>query len=196
LASIELLTALPARGAPAADDRQRHEPYRASLRDRGPLPMTFREQVLACLPGLRAYARAMGGSNAAADDLMQSMILHALAAEGRFAAGTNMRAWLITIMRNLHTSEVRKRIARRLQSWDSMPEHTFCLPATQITAIEVRELRAALKQVPLAQREALVLISVLGFSYEESASICGCEIGTIKSRVHRAKARLIRVLRP
>jgi RNA polymerase sigma-70 factor (ECF subfamily) len=154
----------------------------------------FREQVLECLPRLRAYARAMGGSDDAADDLLQAMVVRALAAERRFEMGTNMRGWLFTIMRNLHTSELRSRNLRHSQSLEDLPEHLFQAPAAQLTAIQNRELHEALKQVPHNQREALVLIVMVGCSYDEAALICGCEVGTIKSRVNRAKARLADLL--
>jgi RNA polymerase sigma-70 factor, ECF subfamily len=154
----------------------------------------FREQVLECLPRLRAYARAMGGSADAADDLLQAMVVRALAAERRFEMGTNMMAWLFTIMRNLHTSELRSRNLRHSQSLEDLPEHLFQAPAAQLTAIQNRELHEALKQVPHNQREALVLIVMVGCSYDEAALICGCEVGTIKSRVNRAKARLAELL--
>jgi RNA polymerase sigma-70 factor (ECF subfamily) len=157
--------------------------------------MNFREQILACLPRLRAYARSMGGSNHAADDLIQATALRALAAEGHFEMGTNMMAWLFTIMRNIHTSEVRYRNLRHSHSLEDLPEHLLQAPAAQLAAVQNRELREALKQVPHNQREALVLVVMVGCSYEEAALICGCEVGTVKSRVNRAKARLAELLR-
>jgi RNA polymerase sigma-70 factor, ECF subfamily len=157
--------------------------------------MNFREQILACLPRLRAYARSMGGSNHAADDLIQATALRALAAEDHFEMGTNMMAWLFTIMRNVHTSELRSRNLRHSQSLEDLPEHLLQAPAAQLAAVQNRELREALKQVPHNQREALVLIVMVGCSYDEAALICGCEVGTIKSRVNRAKARLAHLLR-
>jgi RNA polymerase sigma-70 factor, ECF subfamily len=157
--------------------------------------MNFREQILACLPRLRAYARSMGGSNHAADDLIQATALRALVAEDRFELGTNMMAWLFTIMRNIHTSEVRYRSLRHSHSLEDLPEHLLQAPAAQLAAVQNRELREALKRVPHNQREALVLVVMVGCSYDEAALICGCEVGTIKSRVNRAKARLAELLR-
>jgi RNA polymerase sigma-70 factor, ECF subfamily len=156
--------------------------------------MDFREQLLACLPRLRAYARSMGGSEQAADDLIQSTAVRALAAEDQFQMGTNLMAWLFTIMRNVHSSELRNRMTRGSRSLEDTPEHRLQSPAGQVAAVESRQLREALKQVPFAQRQALILIHMVGCSYDEAALICGCEEGTIKSRVNRAKARLAALL--
>jgi RNA polymerase sigma-70 factor, ECF subfamily len=154
----------------------------------------FRQQLLACLPQLRAFARSMGGSNHAADDLLQATAERALAAGNRFEMGTNMMGWLFTIMRNVRTSELRSHAVRGHQSLDDLPDYRLQTPASQIAAIEKREVREALKGVPEKQREALVLITMVGCSYDEAALICGCEVGTIKSRVNRAKVRLARLL--
>ena len=156
--------------------------------------MNFREEILACLPRLRAYARSMGGSSHAADDLIQGTVVRALAAEERFQMGTNMMAWLFTIMRNVHTSELRSVVVRKHQPLEDIPDYQLQTPAAQISAIENQELRAALKAVPTKQREALVLITMVGCTYDEAALICGCEVGTIKSRVNRAKGRLAELL--
>jgi RNA polymerase sigma-70 factor (ECF subfamily) len=156
--------------------------------------VNFREEILACLPRLRAFARSMGGSSHAADDLIQSTVVRALAAEERFQIGTNMMAWLFTILRNVHTSELRGRVVRNHISLEDVPDYRLQAPAAQISAVENRELQEALKAVPVKQREAVILVVMVGCTYDEAASICGCEVGTIKSRVNRAKARIAELL--
>jgi RNA polymerase sigma-70 factor (ECF subfamily) len=156
--------------------------------------VNFREEMLACLPRLRGFARSMGGSSHAADDLVQGTVVRALAAEERFQIGTNMMAWLFTIMRNVHTSELRSHMVRRHQPLEDVPDYQLQAPAAQISAIENRELQDALKAVPAKQREALILVVMVGCTYDEAALICGCEVGTIKSRVNRAKGRLAELL--
>lgn len=156
--------------------------------------MTFSDDLLSHLSELRAYARTMGSNKAASDDLVQATISRALAAQHRFQPGTNLRAWLFTIMRNIHISELRQHNLRRFYPLDEVPEHLTELAPGQIAAIELQELRDALKTVPVPQREALVLVNVMGCRYEEAAEISGCEVGTIKSRVNRAKGHLARAL--
>lgn len=154
----------------------------------------FGMDILACLPRVRAFARSLGRNHAEADDLVQATVLRALAARDRFEPGTNLMGWLYTILRNIHTSELRARSVRLHQDLDSTPDHVLQRPATQLQAIEHRELRVALKSVPLKQREALILVVMVGCSYEEAAAICSCEVGTIKSRVNRAKGRIAQAL--
>jgi RNA polymerase sigma-70 factor (ECF subfamily) len=155
---------------------------------------SFRSEVLACLPRVRAFARSLGRNSAEADDLVQNTVLRALAAQERFELGTNLIGWLYTILRNVHTSELRARSVRVHQDLDSTPDHLLQRPATQLESIEHREVRNALTTVPIKQREALILVVMVGCSYEEAAAICGCEVGTIKSRVNRAKTRIAQAL--
>src|SRR5829696_4464497 len=130
----------------------------------------LRDSLLAAVPSLRAFAISLSGQVDRADDLVQDTLLRALANIDRFERGTNLNAWLFTILRNLFHSEYRKR--RR----------------------EVEDFRAALANLPADQREALLLIGASGFSYEEAAQICECAVGTIKSRVNRARSRLAQLL--
>ena len=125
-----------------------------------------------------------------ADDLVQATVVRALRAETRFELGTNMRAWLYRILCNLHISELRNRSVRPHQTVDETPEVFLKAPATQIAAIEHKELRKALKTLSRPHHEALVLVVVAGHTYDEASAICGCAIGTIKSRVNRAKTAL------
>ena len=136
----------------------------------------------------------MGGSSLTADDLVQGTVLRALAAQHPFKAGTNLRAWLFTILRNIHISELRQHSLRRFHPLDDIPEHRVQHPPGQIAAVELQELREALKTVPFKQREALLLVNMMGCTYEEAAQISGCQVGTIKSRVNRAKGHLAQAL--
>jgi RNA polymerase sigma-70 factor (ECF subfamily) len=145
--------------------------------------------VLSLLPSLRAFARSLSGNTTDADDLVQYAIVKAWAHADQFQPGTNLRAWLFTILRN-HAYSTFKRRGRELPDPDSFHAARIAIPATQEWSIERRELAAALVKLPEEQRTALVLVAGAGVSYEEAATICGCALGTIKSRVNRARTRL------
>jgi RNA polymerase sigma-70 factor, ECF subfamily len=153
----------------------------------------FRGQVVSYLPGLRAYARFLTSKADLADDLVQDTAVRALSAQDQFKPGTNLRAWLYTILRNQHSTHRRSR--RHLHTpIDQIPECLFQVPASQMATLEIRDLRGALMQLHSTQREALILVAAAGCSYEEAAEICGCALGTIKSRVNRARAGVARAL--
>jgi RNA polymerase sigma-70 factor, ECF subfamily len=152
-----------------------------------------RDVMLAAVPGLRAFAIALCGNTDHADDLVQETLLRALAHIDSFTPGTNMSAWLFTILRNLFRSEYRKR-RREVEDGDGRFSATLKSLPEQPGHIEYEEMRAALAKLPPDQREALVLVGASGFSYEEAAQICGSAVGTIKSRVNRARARLAELL--
>jgi RNA polymerase sigma-70 factor (ECF subfamily) len=154
-----------------------------------PLTQEMHEAILAAIPSLRAFAVSLSGNVDRADDLVQETLMRAIANIDRFQPGTNLPAWLFTILRNHFRSEFRK---RRREVEDADGKYTESLKAEpgQIGSIEFAEFRRALAQLPQDQREALVLVGASGFSYEEAANICGCAVGTIKSRVNRARTRL------
>jgi RNA polymerase sigma-70 factor (ECF subfamily) len=149
--------------------------------------------MLAAIPGLRAFAISLCGNADRADDLVQETLIRALANINSFEPGTNMSAWLITILRNLYRSEYRKRRREVEDATGSYAERLRSLPE-QEGHLEMEEFQAALGKLPPDQREALILIGALGFSHEEVAKICGCAIGTIKSRVNRARRQLVELL--
>lgn len=153
----------------------------------------LRDQILAAVPSLRAFAISLSGNVDRADDLVQETILRALANIHSFQPGTNMPAWLFTILRNLFRSEYRKR-RREVEDADGSFAETLKSHPDQVGRVEFREFRAALAQLPAEQREALILVGASGFSYEEAANICDCAVGTIKSRVNRARSRLAKLL--
>jgi RNA polymerase sigma-70 factor (ECF subfamily) len=148
-----------------------------------------RDAVLAAVPSLRAFAISLCGNVDRADDLVQETMLRALANINSFQPGTNMSAWLFTILRNLFRSEYRKR-RREVEDTDGSYADSLKSQPEQNSRVEFEEFRTALAKLPADQREALILVGASGFSYEEAAEICGCAVGTIKSRVNRARNRL------
>jgi RNA polymerase sigma-70 factor (ECF subfamily) len=153
----------------------------------------IRDSILAAVPSLRAFAISLCGNVDRADDLVQETLLRALANIHSFQPGTNMPAWLFTILRNLFRSEYRKR-RREVEDPDGSYAETLKTHPEQTSHVEFKEFRAALASLPSDQREALILVGASGFSYEEAAAICGCAVGTIKSRVNRARTRLANLL--
>jgi RNA polymerase sigma-70 factor (ECF subfamily) len=149
--------------------------------------------MLAAVPRLRAFAISLSGNLDRADDLVQDTLLRAMANIDSFTAGTNMSAWLFTILRNLFRSEYRKR-RREVEDADGRHVDGLKSPPQQHSQLEFEELRRALAKLLPDQREALILVGASGFSHEEAAAICEAPVGTIKSRVNRARARLSKLL--
>ena len=149
----------------------------------------FKVELAAVIPHLRAFGRSLSGSRDLADDLVQETLLKAWAARKRFQAGTNMRAWTFIILRNLFLSQMRR--ARFKGEWDDVTAaKILAAPASQDKHIELGDMQRALLHLPQPQREALILVGAGGFAYEEAADICGCAVGTIKSRVARGRVAL------
>src|SRR3954471_17700044 len=150
----------------------------------------FREDITAFLPALRAFARALGGGDVSlADDLVQDTMLNALRSQHQFVEGTNLEAWLITILRNRFRSLRSRSHVTSEVSCDDF-ESLASIPAPQEQCLNVMAFRAAFRRLPAAQREMLLLVTVRGLSYEAAAEYCQCEVGTAKSRVNRARAAL------
>jgi RNA polymerase sigma-70 factor (ECF subfamily) len=154
---------------------------------------SWREDVIALLPALRAFAWSLSHNAADADDLVQDTLIKAWTHREKFEPGTNLRAWLFTILRNTYYTAAAR---RRREVADENGKHAATLAAgpTQDWSMAMRALQAALKQLPDEHREALILVGAAGLTYEEAAEICGCALGTIKSRVNRARARLLRLM--
>jgi RNA polymerase sigma-70 factor, ECF subfamily len=157
------------------------------------LQASVREAMLAAVPSLRAFAISLSGNVDRADDLVQETLLRAMANINSFQPGTNMSAWLFTILRNLFRSEYRKR-RREVEDVDGSYADSLKSHPEQHSRVEFEEFRVALAKLPPDQREALLLVGASGFSYEEAAAICDCAVGTIKSRVNRAKTRLAELM--
>jgi RNA polymerase sigma-70 factor (ECF subfamily) len=149
--------------------------------------------ILAAVPRLRAFAISLTGSVDRADDLVQETLLRAWAHFDSFQPGTNLNAWLFTILRNLFRSDYRK-LKREVADSDGVYSQRMSSIPEQTGSVELAELRTALAKLPPDQREALILVGADGRSYEEAAQICGCAVGTIKSRVNRARTRLAEML--
>src|SRR5438046_9504864 len=154
---------------------------------------SVRDAMLAAVPSLRAFAISLCGNVDRADDLVQETLLRAMANIDSFQPGTNMAAWLSTILRNLFRSEYRKR-RREVEDTDGSYAERLKSQPEQTGRVEFMEFRAALGKLPADQREALILVGASGFSYEEAAELCGCAVRTVKRRVNRARRRLADLL--
>jgi RNA polymerase sigma-70 factor (ECF subfamily) len=154
---------------------------------------SWREEVVGLIPALRAFAWSLSHNGSDADDLVQDTLIKAWTNRDKFEPGTNLRAWLFTILRNTYYTNV---LRRRREIRDEMGEYAGALksPPTQDWSVAMRALQTALQQLPVEHREALILVGAAGLSYEEAAQICGCALGTIKSRVNRARARLLKIM--
>src|SRR6267154_4750033 len=157
------------------------------------LTPSARETMLAAVPNLRAFAISLSRNVDRADDLVQETLLRAIDNIDSFQPGTNMSAWLFTILRNLFRSEHRKR-RREVEDPEGTYADTLTSVPEQQGRVEFEELRVALAKLTPDQREAIILVGASGFSYEEAAAICDCAVGTIKSRVNRARTRLSELL--
>jgi RNA polymerase sigma-70 factor (ECF subfamily) len=128
-----------------------------------------------------------------ADDLVQETLVKSWSSLGSFQEGTNLTAWLFTILRNIYYSEYRKR-RRETGDPDGALAAKMVVPASQNAHMEFLDFRSALQKLPPDQREALILVGASGLPYEEAAQICGCAPGTMKSRVNRARNRLSEIM--
>ena len=153
----------------------------------------FKREMLQALPSLRAFAISLIGRHDRADDLVQDAVMKAWAKQDHFQLGTNMKAWLFTILRNELFSQMRKR-GREVQDSDGIFTDSMATHPSQYGSLDLQDFRKALDKLPPDQREAIILVGASGFSYEEAAQICGCAVGTIKSRVNRARVRLQELL--
>lgn len=151
--------------------------------------LEFKRELEVVIPHLRAFARGLCGRPDMADDLVQEALLKAWAAQERFEPGTSMRAWTFVILRNAYLTDMRRNRFRGEYD-ESVAERILTAPASQEEPIHLSDLHRALLTLPPERREALLLVGAGGFSYEEAANICGCAIGTIKSRVGRARVAL------
>ncbi len=149
----------------------------------------FKRQLTEVVPHLRAFARGLCGRPDMADDLVQETLLKAWAAQDRFEPGTSMRAWTFVILRNAYLTDMRRNRFRGDYD-ETVAERVLTAPAGQEEPIHLSDMHRALLTLPAERREALLLVGAGGFSYEEAANICGCAVGTIKSRVGRARAAL------
>jgi RNA polymerase sigma-70 factor (ECF subfamily) len=155
--------------------------------------LNWRDSVVQLIPALRAFAWSLSHNSSDADDLVQDTLIKAWTNRDKFEPGTNLRAWLFTILRNTYyTAVVRRR--REVRDETGKYAATLSTGPTQDWSLAIRSLQTALAQLPDEHREALILVGAAGLTYEEAAEVCGCALGTIKSRVNRARARLLKLM--
>jgi len=153
----------------------------------------FKRELIALIPHLRAFARTLAGDPAGADDLAQDAMMKAWDARASYQMGTNMKAWTFMILRNQFYSE-KRRSWRQTQLDQEAAERTLIAADDPESPVALDELRLSIGMLPAEQREALILVGAGGFAYEEAAAICGCAVGTVKSRVSRARKALQAIL--
>lgn len=153
----------------------------------------FQRELVKLIPHLRAFARTLTGDAAQADDLAQDAMIKAWDARKSFQLGTNMKAWTFMILRNQFYSD-KRRSWRQIQLDQEAAERTLVAVDNPESPLALDELRLAMVMLPDEQREALILVGAGGFAYEEAADICGCAVGTVKSRVSRARKALQGIL--
>ncbi len=160
-----------------------------------PQQAEFREHMISVIPRLRAFALSLASKSDYADDLVQETLMKAWHHQADFQPGTNMKAWLFTILRNEYFSQLRKRKRKReVEDVDGELINQLPTPAGQEAHLDMADLRQAMLQLPDDQREAIILVGASGFSYQEVAEITQVAVGTVKSRVNRARVRLAALL--
>lgn len=152
----------------------------------------FTRELEASIPHLRAFSRVICHSRETADDMVQETLLKAWNARNRYQRGTRFRAWIFTILRNTYITTLRRRKFEGTYVEDS--EYGIPAPANQFHHVELNEMKRAITRLPIRQRETLLLVVMEGLSYAEAAEVCGCMIGTVKSRVARARTTLQQML--
>jgi len=155
--------------------------------------LSVRQAMLDAIPHLRAFAISLSGNITYADDLVQTALMRGLENLDKFQPGTSMRAWLFTILRNHFYTEVRRR-RREVADPDGVMAGNLATMPEQGARLDFNDMQSALARLSVEQREALLLVGAEGVSYEEAARICGTTLGTIKSRVNRARTRLAELL--
>jgi RNA polymerase sigma-70 factor (ECF subfamily) len=175
-----------------ADRLQDDQPFEPRTHEAAPVT-DFRTELVSHLPHLRAVARALTGHRDRADDLVNDTVLKALSAESQFQPGTYLKAWLMTILRNHYINGLR-RTRIEVETIGEIPESALPSAPNQEHVVEVNEVANALQRMSVEHREILVLVSAAGLSYEEASEVCGCAVGTIKSRLNRARNELRKVL--
>jgi len=150
---------------------------------------SFGDALIAAMPNLRAFAHSLCGDSQLSNDLVQETLLKAWAHKDSFVPDSNLKAWLFTILRNTYFTHYRK--SQREELDQDHAALNASVPPTQLTQLEFDDMRRALMRLSPDHREALLLITAEGFSYEDAARVCGCAVGTMKSRVNRARSRLV-----
>ncbi|EPX85057.1 RNA polymerase sigma factor [Salipiger mucosus] len=153
-----------------------------------------RDEIVEHLPALRAFALSLTRNGALADDMVQDTLVKAWSKIHTFEQGTNMRAWLFTILRNTYYSN-RRKAGREVSDAEGTFTDSLSEKPAHDGRLQLEDFRRAFVQLSDEQREALILVGAQGFAYEDAAETCGVAVGTIKSRVNRARARLVELLK-
>ena len=157
-----------------------------------PASDVFSAQAMQYIPRLRRYARALTGDASAADDLVQDALERALVKQSLWREGSDLRAWLFTVMHNVFVNQVRSSAVSRTEQLD---DSYADLPQPQSTdRLEIRDLDAALQALPEEQRAVLLLVGLEQMTYEEAARVLEVPIGTVMSRLSRGRERLRRLM--
>lgn len=152
-----------------------------------------RDELVDHLPALRAFALSLTRNSATADDMVQDTLVKAWTNIEKFQVGTNMRAWLFTILRNTYYSN-RRKAKREVADVDGVFTESLSQKPDHDGRLQMNDFRAAFAQLADEQREALILVGASGFSYDEAAKTCGVAVGTVKSRVNRGRAKLAELM--
>ncbi len=152
-----------------------------------------REELVTHIPALRAFALSLTRNGSLADDMVQDTLVKGWTKIESFQAGTNMRAWLFTILRNTYYSN-RRKAGREVSDVDGVMTNSLSEKPAHDGRLQMKDFRVAFEQLNDEQREALILVGASGFSYEEAAELCGVAVGTIKSRTNRGRARLAEIM--
>lgn len=150
---------------------------------------TFGDALIKAIPNLRAFAHSLSGDGQLSNDLVQETLLKAWTHKDSFVPDSNLKAWLFTILRNTYFTYYRKQQREELD--EDHAAMSASVPASQLIHLEFDDMQKALMRLSPDHREALLLITAEGFSYEDAAHVCGCAVGTMKSRVNRARSRLL-----
>lgn len=152
-------------------------------------PDTLHNDILACLPHLRAFAYRLTGNRPMAEDLLHDTVVSALTHRDQFQPGSNLTGWLTTILKNRYFNDCRRHSRSREVQGDVI-EASGSISGGQEECLMMRDFQSVFSTLPAEQQEALVLVGASGFSYEEAAEIVGCAVGTVKSRVCRGRQHL------
>jgi len=152
-----------------------------------------RDEILTHLPAMRAFARSLTQNPATADDIVQDAVIKAWTNFDKFEKGSNLRAWLFTILRNTFFS-LRRKLKHEVEDVDNIVASTLSTKPEHDGRLAINDLMKALRLLSIEQREAIVLIGALGFAYEEAAELCDVPVGTIKSRANRAREQLANLM--
>jgi RNA polymerase sigma-70 factor, ECF subfamily len=150
---------------------------------------SFGDALIETIPNLRAFAQSLSGDAQLSNDLVQETLLKAWTHKDSFVPDSNLKAWLFTILRNTYFTHYRK--SQREELDEDQAAMNASVPPTQLTHLEFEDMQKGLMRLSPDHREALLLITAEGFSYEDAARVCGCAVGTMKSRVNRARNKLL-----